>query len=114
MSTKLVPFTTRPLSTSRHGITRLSSIAALLQDRLRLVYGEPALVERLAGDHAREVHEPQLAQGAQVVERRDAARVEEPAPDHSRHLPHLVEIGPAQHPVAVDVRVHELRHAPAL
>src|SRR2546429_7368408 len=103
MSTKLVPFTTRPLSTSRQGITRLSSIAALLQDGLRLVDGEPSLVERLPRDDAGEAHEPEIAQGAKVVERGNAARVQEAAADHVRHLPHLVEIGPAEHPVAIHV-----------
>src|SRR4051812_11775051 len=108
MSTKLVPFTTRPLSTSRQGMTRLSSMAALPQELVGLFDGEPALVQRLAGDHARQVHQPQLLQRAQIVERRDAARVEEAAADHARHLAYLVEVRSGQHPVAVDVRVDEL------
>src|SRR3954466_4912388 len=114
MSTKLVPFTTRPLSTSRQGMTRLSSMAAFPQEIVGLLDGEPALVERLAGDHAGEVPEPQLLQRAQVVERGDAARVEEAAADHAGHLLYLVEIRPGQHPVAVHVRVDELLHAAPL
>src|SRR4051794_33199928 len=114
MSMKFVPFTTRPLSTSRHGITRLSSTGPLLQDVLRLVDREAILVERLARDDAGEVHQAQLLEGAQVVERPDAARVEEAAADDVAHPPHLVEVGPVQHPVAVHVRVDELLHAPLL
>src|SRR2546423_12626115 len=64
MSTKLVPFTTRPLSTSRQGITLLSNTGAALQQLLRLLDREAPLVQRLAGDHARQVHEPHLLQGA--------------------------------------------------
>src|SRR3954464_14989798 len=110
MSTKFVPFTTRPLSTSRHGMTRLSSTAALPQELLRLLDREATLVERLPGDHAREVHETQLLQCAQVVERRDPARVDEAAADHLGDRAHLLEVRAVQHPVAVGVRVDELAH----
>src|SRR3954470_8925757 len=112
MSTKFVPFTTRPLSTSRQGITRLSgplcNTRALLQELLRLLDREAALVQRLAGDHAREVHEPHLLERAQVVERGDAAAVDEAAPDGLRDRAHLVEVRAVQHAVAIGVRVDEL------
>src|SRR3954447_13990315 len=99
MSMKLVPFTTRPLSTSRQGMTRLRSNATLLQRLDGLADREPALVERLARDHAGEVHEPQLLQRTQVVERRDPAGIEEAPADHLPHPPDLVEVGPVEHPV---------------
>src|SRR5438270_11651056 len=98
MSMKFVPFTTRPLSTSRHGITRLSSTAPLplFEQRLRLRDAEAPLVERLAGDHARKVHEAQVAQGGEVLGRRNPARVEEAAAEHVRHVAHLVEVRAGQ------------------
>src|SRR3954464_11861877 len=114
MSTKFVPFTTRPLSTSRHGITRLSNTRPLLQELLRLLDREAPLVERLAGDHAREVHEPHLLEGAQVVERGDPAAVDEAAADGLGDRAHLVEVWAVQHAVAIRVRVHELAHAARL
>src|SRR4051812_13926730 len=98
MSTKLVPFTTRPLSTSRHGMTRLSSIAALVQDLVGVLDREALLVQRLARDHAREVHEPQLLERAQVFERRDAAGVEEAPADDLADAPDLVQVGAVEHP----------------
>src|SRR4051812_21328585 len=97
MSTKFVPFTTRPLSTSRHGITRLSSplcdTRALLQQLLRLLDREPFLIERLAGDHPRQVHEAHPLEGPQVVERSDASAVDEAAADHVGDGLDLVEVG---------------------
>src|SRR5437588_7556514 len=75
--TKLVPLTTRPESTSRHGMTRLSNtrplpaLVLLVEHRVRLGDREATFVDRLAGDHAGEVHEPELLERAQVVERRD-------------------------------------------
>src|SRR3954468_14761231 len=115
MSTKFVPFTTRPLSTSRQGITLLSNTRAPVpQQLLRLADREAPLVQPLAGDHARRVHEPQLLQRAEVVERRDAAAVDEAAADRLRHRAHLVEVGAVQHAVAVGVRVDELADAARL
>src|SRR5436190_4231889 len=114
MSTKFVPLTTRPLSTSRHGITRLSNTSALLQELLRLLDREAALVKRLAGDDAREVHEPHVLERAQVVERGDSAAVDEAAPDRLRDRAHLAEVGAVQHAVAVGVRVDELAHVAGL
>src|SRR3954452_4507626 len=108
MSTALVPFTTRPLSTSRHGMTRLSSTGSLAQDVLRLLDREAVLVQGLSGDDSRQVHQAQLLQCPQVVERSDPARVEEAAADHLAHVPHLVEVGAVEHPVAVHVGVDEL------
>src|SRR4051794_30742467 len=101
MSTKFVPLTTRPFSTSRQGMTRLSNTGSLLQELLCLLDREAALIQRLAGDHAREVHEPHLLESAQVVERRDPTAVDEAPADHTCHLAHLVEVGPVQHAVAV-------------
>src|SRR3954471_9892288 len=101
MSTKLVPLTTRPLSTSRQGMTLLSNTGAVLQELLRLLDREAPLVQRLARDHARRVHEPHLLQRAQVVERSDAAAVDEAPADGVRHRAHLVEVGAVQHAVAV-------------
>src|SRR5687768_6233431 len=106
MFTKLVPLTTRPWSTSRQGMTRLSSIEQLvaLADR------EAALVQRLARHHPGEVQKPQRAKPAEVLERADAARVEEASPDDPCDPFDLVEVGSLEHPVAVDVRIDELPH----
>src|SRR4051812_6696696 len=97
MLTKFVPFTTRPRSTSRQGITLLSNTGAALQELQRLPDREAPLVQGLAGDHPCEVHEPQLLQGAQVVERGDAAAVDEAPANRVRHRAHLVEVGAVQH-----------------
>src|SRR6267143_175105 len=97
MSTKLVPFTTRPLSTSRQGITRFKSMASALLERLdALGHREPPLVKRLARDHACKADQPEILQRAQVVHRGDAPRVDEPPADDARNLTHLVEVRPLQ------------------
>ena len=59
-------------------------LAVAGQRRLALGHAEPALVERLADDHAREVDLAQRAQRAQVLQRADPARVEEAAADRAR------------------------------
>src|SRR5690348_14003025 len=116
MSTKFVPFTTRPLSTSRQGMTRLSGplTAPVRQQLLRLLDGEAPLVQGLARDYAGQVHEPQLLERTQVVERRDAAAVDEAPSDAVGHRAHLVDVRAVQHPVAIGVRVDELAHAARL
>src|SRR5215212_8733174 len=108
MSTNSTPLTTLPLSTSRQGMTRLSSTS----DRHRqgvpcLAYAEAPFIERLPGDHAGQLLEPQLLEGPQVFQRAHSARVEEAAPDRGGHAPHLLRVRPLQHPVAIRVRVHE-------
>src|SRR3954451_24636534 len=85
MSTKFVPFTTRPLSTSRHGITRLSNTGSLLQEVLCLLDGETVLVQLFPEYHACEFHEPHLLERAKVVERGDPAAVDEAPADHVGH-----------------------------
>src|SRR4051812_31747610 len=105
-STKFVPFTTRPASTSRQGMIRLKCKASA-QRFPGLADGEPPLVERLADNDADEVDLAQPRQGAQVLDGADPAGVEERPPDGLGHPAHLVEVGPLEHPVAVDVRVDE-------
>src|SRR5687767_7615237 len=107
MSTKFVPFTTRPLSTSRHGMTRLSSIEQLLHLRDR----EAALVQGLARHDAGEVEESKRAEPAEVVERPDPAGVEEAPAGELPDALDLVEVRPLEHPVAVHVGVDEGTHA---
>src|SRR3954454_14338236 len=105
MSMKRVPFTTRPPSTSMHGITRLKCIRSSLavERRLRLGDRESPLVQRLADDDARQVDLAQRAQGAQVLEGPDAAGVEEAAA-HGRGDPgDVLERGPLERAVAVGV-----------
>src|SRR3954463_10725679 len=87
MSTKLVPLTTRPSSTSRQGITRLRCTPSVrrrdgpvgplglralvglgLQGVLALGDREAPFVERLARDDAAEVDLAQVSQRAQVVQ----------------------------------------------
>src|SRR5256714_14286154 len=111
MSTKFVPLTTRPLSTSRQGITRFSSTPSILLERVdALAHGEAPLVECLSGDHAGEVHEAKIAQRAKVVDRRDPSGVDEAAADDLGHAPYLLEVGPVEHPITIHVRVDELLH----
>src|SRR3954452_943697 len=100
MSTKLVPLTTRPLSTSRQGMTRLSStgargrpLAAHVEHLVRLVDREAAFVDGLARDDARQVRQAQIAQRSQVVEGRDPAGVDPAAADDARDPPDLVQVG---------------------
>src|SRR5258706_15532129 len=105
MSTKFVPLTTRPASTSRHGMTRLRCIAraSVLEGPLALLPREAPLVERLADDDAAEVHLSQRVERHEVLELPDPAGVQE-APAHDARDPaHLVEIGALEHPVLVDV-----------
>src|SRR3954469_495732 len=85
-----------------------------LQGLLALGDREPALVERLAGDHAAEVDLAQVAQAAQVVERADAARVQKAPADDLGDLPDALEVDAAEHAVAVDVGVDERAHAAVL
>src|SRR5688572_27345180 len=112
MSTKFVPLTTRPASTSRHGMTRLRCTPPRLrggrrglrglgvlvdqrlavEDRLALGDREASLEQRLADDHAGEVDEPQVAQRREVLERRDAAGVEEAAADRGGDPAHLLDV----------------------
>ena len=51
-SLKLMPLTTRPASTSRHGMTRTARVTASLGQRQRVLEREPALVERGPDDRA--------------------------------------------------------------
>src|SRR5690242_7973997 len=96
MSTNEVPFTTRPRSTSRQGMTRLACTAteplAEVEGGARLGHGELALVERRADDHAVEVHLAQPGEPFEVRQRADPAGVDEAAPDGRRDPSDLVEV----------------------
>src|SRR5688572_5497958 len=104
MSTKLVPLTTRPLSTSRHGMTRLSTIAGDVSARhskgrsLRPQHGlsigvrEASLEQGLAGDDPDEVVESEVAQYPQVLQCADPGGDDEGAFHHAGDPPDLVEI----------------------
>src|SRR3954470_5177599 len=65
---------------------------------LALVDREAPLVERLADDHAAEVHLPQRRETAQVVERSDPARVQEAAAHDARDPADLLEVGASSVP----------------
>src|SRR5215210_2229744 len=85
--------------------------ALRVQRRLALGDREAALVEGLADDHAGEVDLAQAGERAEVVEVADPARVQE-APAHGlRDVADVVEVGPLEPAVAVDVRVDEGGHA---
>src|SRR5829696_2846192 len=128
MSTKLVPLTTRPLSTSRQGMTRRSSISGLplasfpgrarstrqpplVQQGLGLADLKPPFVESLARDHADEVGRPQPRQRAQVIQGTDPSRIDDVAREGGAHAAHLAEVGALQHPVALDRGVDHAAHA---
>src|SRR5689334_22712985 len=108
MFTKFVPLTTRPLSTSRHGMMRLRCTGrpgSAVQGRLALGDRELALVQRLADDHAAQVHLPQRGQVDEVLELADAARVDEAAAHDPGDALDLIEVRPAEQAVLVNVRV---------
>ena len=84
-------------------MTRLSAIVSrggASSSACALGHAEAALVERLAGDHAGQVQQPQVAQRAQVVERADAAGPDEAAAHRVGDAPHLVDVHALEHPVA--------------
>src|ERR1700759_5402794 len=76
--TKFTPLTTRPSLTSRQGMTRTLNTSSgqrrrgldQLERRLRI---EPPVIERAAGDRARELFGARLQQGMHVVERGETA-----------------------------------------
>src|SRR5205085_4885649 len=80
-STKLMPLTTRPSLTSRHGMTRTLNMLgrrpgarrALAQQRQRVGGIEPSVIERPARDGAGEFSGARLEQGLHVGDRRKAA-----------------------------------------
>src|SRR3954453_17583851 len=112
--TKLVPLTTRPASTSRHGITRLRCTASAYERGLGLTDREALLVQRLAHDHPAEVDLPQLGERLEVVELADPPAVEKPSAHDRRDALDLGEVGPLEHAVLVDVRVDERAHTALL
>src|SRR5271169_830922 len=78
-STKLIPLTTRPSLTSRHGMTRTFSIAPSSRPRRadqpqRLAGVEPAVIEGAAGDGAGQLGGTGLEHFADVVQGGEAAR----------------------------------------
>src|SRR5208282_5380462 len=78
-STKLIPLTTRPSLTSRHGMTRTFSIAPSLRPRRadqpqRLAGVEPAVIKRAAGDRTGELRRARLQHPADIFDGGEAAR----------------------------------------
>src|SRR4051794_8407527 len=64
---------------ARNGGKAALPASAQVERRLALGDREAPLVERLADDHAREVDLAQRGEAAQVLERADPARVDEPS-----------------------------------
>src|SRR6266536_6514994 len=89
-----------PKSLPMRGILRL-------EHSLRLGDREAPLVEGAADDHPTEVLQPQLREGAQVVERPDAARVDQLAVGCLGGLPERVDVGPLHQAVDLHGRVDE-------
>src|SRR4051794_21854629 len=115
MSTKFVPLTTRPASTSRHGMTRLRCTRLVsVERRLALGDREALLVERLADDDRDEVDLPQPCERGKILAPADPARVHEAPAHDARDASHLVEVGAFEHPVTVDVGEDERAHAAVL
>ena len=79
----------------------------LVELGLSLGHREAVLVQGLAGDHAGEVHQPQVAQRAQVLDRAHAAGPDQLAAHGVGDAPDLVGVHALEHPVAVGVGVHE-------
>src|SRR6185437_11335365 len=77
--TKLMPLTTRPSLTSRHGMSRLAS----MRDLASLGDREPLVVERAADDDRRDAG---VAQAREIVEAAHAARRDHLAADGTREL----------------------------
>src|SRR5690606_32902133 len=100
--TKFTPFTTRPASTSRHGMTRTLRTGGDLQ---RLGQADSPLIERTADDGAGQpgAADLQAGQGAQVVERPDAAGGHHVEPRGAEPGAELVQVGAGERAVASDL-----------
>src|SRR3954454_18134526 len=78
------------------------SPSRVVEGGLALGHREPALVERLAGDHAGQVELAQTGQRPQVLQLPDPARVQEPATHRVRDAADALEVGSGELAVAGD------------
>src|SRR5215212_7858030 len=83
-----------------------------LEDGLSLGDGEAALVERPPHNHAAEVLEAQAGHGPEVIQRADAAGVDQLSTDRPGHLAKRFEVGSLHQAVHVYRRVDEAADAP--
>src|SRR5215208_611310 len=83
----------------------------LTEVRLGLCDGEALLVERPADDHAGQVVDSKLGEGAQVVQGAHSARVDQLAVGRLRGLAERVEIGALHQPVDLNGGVDEAADA---
>ena len=104
-SWKLMPLTTRPASTSRHGMTRTARLTAApaASRRERVLEGEPALVERGPDDRALDAVGDQPLQGLEVGQLGDAARGDDRAVGGGADVAQQLEVRALEHAVLVDV-----------
>src|SRR3546814_9465553 len=89
---KFTPLTTRPLATSRQGMTRVRTVMS----RRRLRHGQrglqvqPPVIERPAGDHAFDTFIGMQAEDADVRDARDAAAGDHRSEEHTSELQSLM------------------------
>src|SRR5688572_16189897 len=112
MPTKLTPFTTRPASTSRQGMTASRPSPPTPDDGQRAGDVEAVLVEGPSDDRPGEppTADGQPGQGGEVVERADAAARHDVDGGGGQDRGELVEVGAVHRAVAADLGDHE-RHA---
>src|ERR1700722_19479541 len=111
-STKLMPLTTRPSLTSRHGMTRTFSIEPSLGSGItdqpqRLAGVETSVIERAARNGAGELFRARLQQAGDVVHGGKAARGDHRDRDLIGQRNGGVEIEPLEEAVARYVRVDD-------
>src|SRR5512140_1875669 len=113
---KLMPLTTRPAATSRHGMMRLASpmgsrrlaaaeLLALgrLQRRLEI---EPAFVQRAAGDGTDNAVILEFEQLFDIVDRRNAAGSDDRNLQLAREPHCRLDVDAGEHAIAADIGVN--------
>src|SRR5436190_5764491 len=109
-STKLTPLTTLPSLTSRQGITRTLNIRILLSRAARVADQrqrgggiETAVIERAAGNRARELFGARLQQRLDVLDRSKTAGSDDGDRDALGQRNRCIEVEALQEAVARDV-----------
>src|SRR5437762_2863922 len=112
-STKRMPLTTRPRSTSRQGMMRFASMNQSLtfpaSGSQSLFQGEAVFIKRLADDHPVDAVAFQLAQLRDVFERADAARCGDARPRAAGDLARRFKVRAFQPAIARNVCVDDAR-----
>src|SRR5207249_113008 len=106
-STKLMPLTTRPSFTSRHGMMRLASIGTYFESSFER---DQSLIQSLADNHAIEPWMLHFRQRAHIVDLRDTAGGDETQACPVEHLLERGYVRAHENAVSRNIGVdHELR-----